>query len=142
MSKAEELNELLTSSFEQLVECTNLIKEIPLEPKSENIYRLGKALAEISDVMGELYKIYPQLKPEKWGKPNRQITRDYSRSSPEQSWHSCLVVHRALCTRISFLCKVIGENKGWHFCFTVSRCHRFWISHVSSQTGRAETYTS
>ncbi len=67
MAKVTELNKLLTDCFEQLVECAHLVKEIPVDPHSKNVYRLGKAMAEISDVMGELYEIHPELKPEKWG---------------------------------------------------------------------------
>ena len=62
MTEPEELNKMLTDSFEQLVECTHLVKEIPLDPKGENIYSLGKAMAEISDVLGKLYKLHPELK--------------------------------------------------------------------------------
>ena len=69
MTKPEDLNKLLTSCFEQLVECAHLVKEIPVDPDSKNVYRLGKAMAEISDVLGELYEIHPELKPEKWGEP-------------------------------------------------------------------------
>ena len=69
MSDSEELNRLLSECCEQLVDCSSIIKELPLEPTKKNIYRVGKALAEISEIRSELYKIHPQLKPEKWDEP-------------------------------------------------------------------------
>ena len=69
MESPEELNRLLSICCEQLVDCSAIIKEMPLEPASKNIYRVGKALAEISEIRSELYKLHPHLKPEKWDKP-------------------------------------------------------------------------
>ncbi len=69
MNTPEELNRLLSECCEQLVDCSGIIKEMPLEPAKKNIYRVGKALAEISEIRSELYKIYPHLKPEKWNEP-------------------------------------------------------------------------
>lgn len=69
METPEELNRLLSECCEQLVDCSAIIKEIPLDPASKNIYRVGKALAEISEIRSELYKLHPHLKPEKWDEP-------------------------------------------------------------------------
>lgn len=69
MNTPEELNRLLSDCCEQLVDSSGIIKEMPLEPAKKNIYRVGKALAEISEIRSELYKIYPHLKPEKWDEP-------------------------------------------------------------------------
>ena len=67
MSKPEEIHKLLVACTEQLVDSVNIIRETPLEPIGENLRRIGRALAEISDLRTELYKTYPQLKPAKWG---------------------------------------------------------------------------
>ena len=69
METPEELNRLLSLCCEQLVDCSAIIKELPLEPAGKNIYRVGKALAEISEIRSELYKLQPHLKPEKWDQP-------------------------------------------------------------------------
>lgn len=69
MNTPEELNKLLSTCCEQLVDCTTIIKEMPLEPSRKNIYRIGKALAEISEIRSEIYKLHPHLKPEKWDEP-------------------------------------------------------------------------
>jgi len=69
MESPEELNRLLSICCEQLVDCSAIIKEMPLEPANKNIYRVGKALAEISEIRSELYKLHPHLKPEKWDQP-------------------------------------------------------------------------
>ncbi len=69
MNTPEDLDRLLSECCEQLVDCSGIIREIPLESAKKNIYRVGKALAEISEIRSELYKIYPHLKPEKWDKP-------------------------------------------------------------------------
>ena len=69
MSTPEELNRLLSECCERLVDCSSIIREMPLEPAKENIYRVGKALAEISEIRSVLYRAHPQLKPEKWDEP-------------------------------------------------------------------------
>jgi len=69
METPEELNRLLSVCCEQLVDCSAIIKDMPLEPAKKNIYRVGKALAEISEIRSELYKLHPRLKPEKWDEP-------------------------------------------------------------------------
>ncbi len=69
METPEELNRLLSVCCEQLVDCSAIIKEMPLDPASKNIYRVGKALAEISEIRSELYKLHPHLKPDKWDEP-------------------------------------------------------------------------
>lgn len=69
MNTPEELNRLLSACCEQLVDCSASIKEMPLDPANRNIYRIGKALAEVSEIRSELYKLHPHLKPEKWDEP-------------------------------------------------------------------------
>jgi hypothetical protein len=43
--------------------------DLPLANHRENIYRIGKAIAEVSEVRSELYKTHPALKPELWDQP-------------------------------------------------------------------------
>jgi len=69
MNTPNELNKLLSECCVQLVDCSDIIKQMPLAPARENIYRLGKALAEISEIRSALYKSHPHLKPEKWDSP-------------------------------------------------------------------------
>ena len=69
MTTPKELNSILTDCCERLVECSSIIEDIQLEPKRKNIYKIGKALAELSELRTELYIKHPDLKPEKWGAP-------------------------------------------------------------------------
>ena len=69
MPTLDELNKILSDCCEQLVDCSGMIKEIPLEPAKQNIYKIGKALAEISELRSVIYRIRPDLKPEKWDEP-------------------------------------------------------------------------
>jgi len=69
MDKIEELNIMLTDSAEVLVECCTILRDEPIDPKEKNIYRLGKAIFEINEIREQIYKIHPQLQPEKWGLP-------------------------------------------------------------------------
>jgi len=69
MSKINELNKMLTESAEVLVECCSILKDEPIDPNEKNIYRLGKAIYEINELREQIYKFYPELKPEKWGLP-------------------------------------------------------------------------
>ena len=69
MSNVEDINRILTECVEQLVECTSIIRDLPLEPARKNIYKLGKAIAEISELQSQIYKDHPHLKPDKWDQP-------------------------------------------------------------------------
>ena len=83
MDTPEDLNKLLSECCEQLVDCSGIIKEMPLEPTRENIYRVGKALAEVSEIRSELYKLHPHLKPERWDEPPSED--DYAKMFQEAS---------------------------------------------------------
>jgi len=76
MSKAKELDKLLTESAEVLVECCSILRDEPVDPNEKNIYRLGKAIHEINEIREQIYRIHPKLKPEKWGQPPTE--EDYS----------------------------------------------------------------
>ena len=69
ISTPEELDRLLSECSEKLVDCTSAIRDLPLAHYRENIYRIGKAIAEVSEVRSELYKAHPELKPELWDQP-------------------------------------------------------------------------
>jgi hypothetical protein len=69
VSTPEELNRLLSECCERLVDCTSAIKDLPLANYRENIYRIGKAIAEVSEVRSELYRAHPHLKPDGWDRP-------------------------------------------------------------------------
>jgi hypothetical protein len=62
----EDLDRLLSECSERLVDCASAIRDLPLANYRENIHRVGKAMAAISEVCSELYKAYPALKPELW----------------------------------------------------------------------------
>jgi hypothetical protein len=69
ISTPEELDRLLSECCEKLVDCTSAIRDLPLADHRENIYRIGKAIAEVSEVRSELYKAHPNLKPRRWDEP-------------------------------------------------------------------------
>lgn len=69
ISTPEELDRLLSECSEKLVDCTSGIRDLPLTNQRENIYRIGKAIAEVSEVRSELYRAHPHLKPRLWDAP-------------------------------------------------------------------------
>jgi len=69
ISTPEELDRLLSECSEKLVDCTSGIRDLPLVNHRENIYRIGKAIAEVSEVRSELYRAHPHLKPRLWDAP-------------------------------------------------------------------------
>lgn len=69
ISTPEELDRLLSECSEKLVDCTSGIIDLPLANHRENIYRIGKAIAEVSEVRSELYRAHPHLKPRLWDTP-------------------------------------------------------------------------
>lgn len=69
ISTPEELDRLLSECCERLVDCTSGITDLPLANRRENIYRIGKAIAEVSEVRSELYRAHPHLKPRLWDAP-------------------------------------------------------------------------
>jgi hypothetical protein len=69
ISTPEELDRLLSECCEKLVDCTSAIRDLPLPNHRENIHRIGKAIAEVSEVRSELYRANPNLKPELWDEP-------------------------------------------------------------------------
>lgn len=68
MNTPEELNRLLSECCEQLVDCSVIIKELPLEPAKKNIYRVGKARGDFRNKVTAVQNS-PHLKPGKWNEP-------------------------------------------------------------------------
>ena len=74
MPSIEELNRLISKCCEDMVDATGVIKDIGLEPIKGNIYKVGKAIAELSELRSEIYKIRPDLKPEMWDQaPSEEV---------------------------------------------------------------------
>ena len=69
MSSIEELNRVISKCCEDMVDATAIIKDVELEPIRENIYKVGKAIAELSELRSEIYKVRSDLKPEMWDQP-------------------------------------------------------------------------
>ena len=69
MSSIEELNRVLSKCCEDMVDSTVIIKDIELEPIRKNIRKIGTAIAELSELRTEIYKLRPDLKPEMWDQP-------------------------------------------------------------------------
>ena len=65
----DELDRLLSECCERLVDCASGITDLPLANRRENVHRIGKALAEVSQVLSELYRAHPHLKPRLWDAP-------------------------------------------------------------------------
>ena len=63
MSSLESLNDLLTQAAKLLDAAAEEIRDVPLEPKKENIRRIAAALAEIFAAQRQIYDVRPDLKP-------------------------------------------------------------------------------
>ncbi len=70
MSDLKYLNELLSAASGILDSATAEIRDIPLNPKKENISRIGRALSLIFDIQQQIYKIDPKLEPEYLKRPS------------------------------------------------------------------------
>jgi len=74
MSSIEELDKAIAKCCEDMIDCTSIINDIELEPIRENIYKVGKAIAELSELRSEIYKVRPDLKPALWDQPPSEET--------------------------------------------------------------------
>ena len=63
MASIESLHEKLLHASSLLNEAAEEIRDIPLSSTSDNIFNIGKALAEIYDVKQVIYIVRPDLKP-------------------------------------------------------------------------------
>jgi hypothetical protein len=64
MADLKYLNEILWATMRILDYAAEEIRDIPLNPKKENISRIGKALTLIIDIQQQIYQVDPKLKPE------------------------------------------------------------------------------
>jgi hypothetical protein len=70
MADLKYLNELLSAAAGILDSAAAEIRDIPLNPKKENISTIGKALTFIIDIQKQIYDIDPKLKPEYLRRPS------------------------------------------------------------------------
>ena len=63
MASIESLHEKLLLASSLLNEAAEEIRDIPLSSTSDNIFNIGKALAEIYEVRQVIYVVRPNLKP-------------------------------------------------------------------------------
>ena len=64
MADLKSLKELLSEASDILDTAATEIRDVPLIPTKENIYRIGKALDLVLEVQRQIYKIDPSLEPE------------------------------------------------------------------------------
>ena len=64
MADLKSLNDLLSEASRILDTATTEIRDVPLNPTKENIYRIGKGLDLIFEVQCQIYKIDHSLDPE------------------------------------------------------------------------------
>lgn len=69
MSKSSEIAALLSLSAEQLAVCAGDMAEAKLLEKEHGLYKIGKAITEINEVLSAIYEKNPELCPEGWGEP-------------------------------------------------------------------------
>ena len=63
------LNQKLIDISEELVDCTEYVRKFPHEKETKNIYKIGKAIAEINELRTDIYNRFPELMPEGWNEP-------------------------------------------------------------------------
>lgn len=64
MPSLESINELLIEAAKTLDRAASEIRDAPLVPTKENIYRIGEALTKIYEVQLKIYESCPDLKPD------------------------------------------------------------------------------
>jgi len=70
MADLKSLNESLSAAAKILDHAVTEIRDIPLDPKKDNISHIGKALIHIFDIQKQIYKIEPSLEPEYLKRPS------------------------------------------------------------------------
>ena len=70
MADLKSLNELLSAAAGILDTAASEIRDIPLNPTKENIYKIGKALIIIFDIQDQICKIDPNFEPEYLRRPS------------------------------------------------------------------------
>src|SRR5688572_13779163 len=69
MATLESIYRLLDEANERLNQAVNQIRDLPLEPKGDHIYRVGKALSEVFDIQYHLFALRPDLTPQIFNGP-------------------------------------------------------------------------
>ena len=70
MANLKSLNELLTAAAGILDTASAEIQDIPLNPKKENISKIGHALTLLFEIQNQIYQIAPDLEPEFLKRPS------------------------------------------------------------------------
>ncbi len=70
MADLKSLNKLLSAAAGILDTAAAEIRDVPLNPTKENIYKIGQALSLIFDIQHQIYKIDPNLEPEHLKRPS------------------------------------------------------------------------
>ena len=63
LAKIEQLHERLLAAAALLDQAAAEIRDVPLQPCSENVLHIGTALAEIFDILRAIYAVRPDLEP-------------------------------------------------------------------------------
>ena len=87
MASIEHINELLAVAARLIDTASGEIRDTPLEPVSENIEHMGRALASIFEVQHRIYALRSDLMPEYLKEPseypeaNKALTQIMSRAT-------------------------------------------------------------
>lgn len=71
MPSLESLDNLLTQAAKLLDVAAAEIRDVPLEPKKENIRRIAAALTEIFEVQQRIYALNPEFQPRFLSEPSK-----------------------------------------------------------------------
>jgi hypothetical protein len=63
LAKIEQLHERLLAAASLLDQASGEIRDIPLQPSSDNVLHIGAALTEIFDILRAIYAVRPDLEP-------------------------------------------------------------------------------
>ena len=70
MTDLKSLNELLSKAIKNLDSASTEIRNIPLNPIKENIYKIGDALTSILEIQRQIYDVDPNLESEHLKQPS------------------------------------------------------------------------
>jgi hypothetical protein len=70
MADLKSLNESLVAAARILDDAATEIRDIPLNPKKDNISHIAEALSHIFEIQKEIYKVEPSLEPEYLKRPS------------------------------------------------------------------------
>jgi Protein of unknown function len=76
MANLEELLEKLQLAQDVLNDAAEIISQIPLEPKKDNLMRLGEAFGNIAFIERQIYKIKPELEQADDIEPDSALSSD------------------------------------------------------------------